>query len=550
MRGTGRSVRRIVHVGRADFLQRIRSRRLLVVLAAIAYVGYLVNVGTVEVFYQDSIDGQTYQYAGEPTAAYIGLTAGVTGASLLAFVGYYVLAGSIERDETTDVDRIVASTPVTARELLLGKWCSHVGLVAVLLGTLAVAATVNHLVHGIGGTEPFRIVIPIFLLGMPTGCFVAGITLLFQATDRLSGTLGNVAYFFAATSLLIVSAIAAGNRAPSAVPIWIRLGDTIGLLAAGDVTRDALLAVAPTYEGPAAANFGTGSFDAETVRFRWTGTAWPLWFYANRLLLILFGIGATLAATVPYERFGSGADDDGDASGLSARLERALPAIGSPSAEEPADDRDPAETTLTPVTDRSAGGFGRLVSQELRLLVRGQPWWWYGGALAIGFVGLTGSAPTAATASIAAVWPIFLWSSMGVRPLRHRTLPFIVSSRHPYGQLLAEWTAGTIVAAAFFGVALWPTVLGAGLEGAVVLLGAVVFVPSLAQALGCWTRTPRVFELTYLLLWYAGPLNDVPPLDFAGATSETVGTAVPLAFGGAGAVALAAAFADRYVRTP
>lgn len=547
MRSENPSTRRVYHVARADFLQRIRSRRLLAVLAVIAYVGYLVNVGTVEIFYQDSSNEQLYQYAGEPTSAYIGLTAGVTGTAILFLAGYYVLSGSLERDRATGVERLVGSTSTTARELLLGKWCSHVGLVVVLLGTLGTAALLNHLVHGTGSTDPLWILGPVFLLGLPIGCLVAGVTLLFQSTDLLRGTLGNVVYFFAAMMLIVAAVPAMGDRAPAEIPLWARMTDTIGLFALGDLTYDAVLEVGPGYDGPGVANFGTGSAGAEVVRFHWTGGPWPLWFYANRLGLVLLGIATALVATLPYDRFSTA--DASDSRGLIDRLGSAVPSLHLTPAEGSADGGNPDETTLTPVTDRSAGGFGRLVHQELRLLVRGQPWWWYVGALLIGFVGLTGSAPTEAIASAAAVWPIFLWSSMGVRTLRHRMTPFIVSSRQPYGQLLAEWTAGAIVTAAFLGVALWPVVLETGMGGLVVLLGGILFVPSLAQAMGFWSRTRRLFEVTFLLCWYVGPLNQVPALDFAGATGETTGTVTPLLFGTVGLLALLAAFGYRHRQT-
>ncbi|MDJ1432295.1 hypothetical protein [Halostagnicola sp. A-GB9-2] len=547
MRSGGLSTRRVYHVARADFLQRIRSRRLLVVLAVIAYVGYLVNVGTVEIFYQDSSNEQLYQYAGEPTSAYIGLTAAVTGASILFLAGYYVLSGSLERDRTTGVERLVGSTSTTDRELLLGKWFSHVGLVVVLLGTLGAAALLNHLVHGTGSTDPLWILGSVFLLGLPIGCFVAGVTLLFQSTDRLRGTVGNVVYFFGAMMLAVAAVPAVGDRAPTEIPLWARMTDTIGLFALGELTYDAVLEIESGYDGLGVANFGAGSAGAEVVRFHWTGDSWPLWFYANRFGLVLLGAGFALAATVPYDRFSSASSSSG--TGLVDRFRGVVPSLGS-AADEPNETvRRPNEATLTPVTDRSAGGFGRLLGQELRLLVRDQPWWWYAGALLIGFIGLTGSAPPEAIVSAAAVWPIFLWSSMGVRMIRHRMTPFIISSRQPYGQLLAEWTAGAIMTAAFFGVALWPVVLETGIGGIIVLLGAVVFVPSLAQAMGLWSRTRRLFELLYLLLWYVGPLNGVPALDFAGATAETAGTATPLLFGAVGVGALVAALTHRYRQT-
>ncbi|SFJ01205.1 ABC transporter permease [Natronobacterium gregoryi] len=173
-------VRRVFHVARADFYQRLRSRQVLVVLAVIASLGYLVNVGTVELFYLDSSNGETVQYTGEPTLAYIGLTAGMTGASVLLVLGYYLLAGSLERDRTHDVDRLAASTGVATRTVLVGKWVSHVGYVAVVLGTLGVAAVINHHVHGTGTTDPVWILGAVFLLGLPVGCLVAGVTLLFH----------------------------------------------------------------------------------------------------------------------------------------------------------------------------------------------------------------------------------------------------------------------------------------------------------------------------------------------------------------------------------
>ncbi|KDE60076.1 hypothetical protein EL22_11760 [Halostagnicola sp. A56] len=548
MRSGTPSTRRVYHVARADFLQRIRSRRLLTVLAVIAYLGYLVNIGTIEIFYQDSSNEQLYQYAGEPTSAYIGLTAGVTGAAILFLAGYYVLSGSLERDRETGVERLVGSTSTTARELLLGKWCSHVGLVVVLLGTLGTAALLNHLVHGTGPTDPLWILGPVFLLGLPVGCFVAGVTLLFQSTHWLRGTLGNAVYFFGAVTLMIAAVPAMGDRAPGEIPLWARMTDTIGLFALGELTYDAVLEVGPGYDGSGVANFGMGSTGAEVVRFHWTGDSWPLWFYANRLGLVLLGIAIALAASLPYDRFSTA--DVSDSRGLIDRLSSAVPSLRSTLlAGGNTDDERPAEPTLTPVTDRSAGGFGRLVHQEFRLLVRGQPWWWYVGAFLIGLVGLTGSAPTGAIVSAAAVWPIFLWSSMGVRTLRHQMTPFIVSSRQPYGQLLAEWTAGAIVTAAFLGVALWPVVFETGVSGLVVLLGGILFVPSLAQAMGFWSRTRRLFELTFLLCWYLGPLNQVPVLDFAGATGETAGTATPLLFGAVGLLAFLAAVGYRHRQT-
>ncbi|SFJ01185.1 hypothetical protein [Natronobacterium gregoryi] len=367
----------------------------------------------------------------------------------------------------------------------------------------------------------------------------------YQSTDWLDGTIGNVVYFFVAAMALAVAATT-GDYAPDEIPVWLQLTDTVGMFVSAELTAEALYSVAPEYEGLGVANFGAGSASAEIVRFHWGGDWLPLWFYVNRFGLLLLGIGFAVLATVPYERFDRSRATDGD--GIGRRLRRVLLSIRSTMSQTP-DSRNVEDASLTPVSDRTAGGMGRLVLQELRLLVRGHPWWWYAGALAICVAGLSSLAASFGVVVAAAIWPVFLWSSMGSRPTRHGVTPFIVSSKHPYGQLAAEWMAGAIVATAFFGVALWLLLLETGASGAAVLVGAVLFVPSLAQAMGCWTGTRRLFELTYLLLWYVGPLNGVPELDFAGATSETAGTTMPLLFGGIGLLALAAAFVYRYRQT-
>ncbi|MFC3958971.1 ABC transporter permease [Halovivax cerinus] len=538
------SVSHATAVARADFLQRIRSRRLLFVLAIFAFVGYQLNVGAFELLYQDTVAGEIVNYRGEPTSAYVGLTTGVTAATVLLFFGYSVLGGSIERDRTSGVDELVASTPIRDRSYLLGKWLSHVGMSAVLLATLGFAALINHVVHGSGPTNPVWILGGVVAIGVPIGCFVSGVTVLFQSSSFSRGTFGTIAYFFGAMTLL--TAVLAVGTDPSAgrPSIWLRLADSIGVFAAGEMTFAALLDVAPGYDGPPVANYGTGTSTGETVRYRWDGGAWPPWFVLNRFGFGLVGLALVLFATIPYERF-SRTGAPSQRSRFDRLTEFLAVIFGDGSVPEP-DTPDPAAVSLRPVTDRDRSGFGRLLVQELRLLLRGHPWWWYAGAGVIAVVGLNGAGTTGVTVAIAAMWPLFVWSPMGYRPIHHRIVPLVVSAPRPQRQLLAEWIAGAIVAGSFLGVVYWPTVLDSGFGGLIVLAGFVCFVPSLAQCLGSWTGTRRAFELSYLLCWYVGPLNGVPMLDFAGATGETVGTATPLAFGVVGLTLFLGAMVHRH----
>ncbi len=80
--------------------------------------------------------------------------------------------------------------------------------------------------------------------------------------------------------------------------------------------------------------------------------------------------------------------------------------------------------------------------------------------------------------------------------------------------LAAQWSAGVIVAVlAGSGVLL--RLVSSGDAAALGTWGAAaVFIPSLALMLGVVSGTSKIFEVTYVLLCYVGPLNGVAALDF------------------------------------
>jgi hypothetical protein len=160
---------------------------------------------------------------------------------------------------------------------------------------------------------------------------------------------------------------------------------------------------------------------------------------------------------------------------------------------------------------------------ELRLLFKGIRWWWF-----IVFAGLNVAALLLPTESarqylLPATWilPLALWSALGTREVRHNTGQLVFSTAHSLSrQFLLMWLAGVAVAlAAGAGVAVnlvladdWLHLLAWG-------TGAL-FIPTLALALGSWSGSNRLFEVVYMLWWYAGPINRVESLDFMGTGSQ------------------------------
>jgi len=73
----------------------------------------------------------------------------------------------------------------------------------------------------------------------------------------------------------------------------------------------------------------------------------------------------------------------------------------------------------------------------------------------------------------------------------------------------------------------------------------VLFIPSLALALGVWSGRSKAFEALYTVWWYVGPLHHVPGVDFAGTTAASSSSAAYLLVAGA---LLMAAYMGRRAR--
>jgi len=203
----------------------------------------------------------------------------------------------------------------------------------------------------------------------------------------------------------------------------------------------------------------------------------------------------------------------------------------------------------------AAGGrsrLGGLIAAELRIMLKGLSRWWLLVVLALTvlslFVPLAGVKQF--VVPIALVWPVLRWSPMGTREREHRTDALLFSAPRPVTRLLvAQWLAGAALALLVSAGALvrFAAVGAAGGEWGsfAALIVAVAFVPSLALAFGTWSGSGKLFEVLYLILWYMGPMNRIPALDFVGVTQPGSGAAPVVSFLLATAVLAALAVAGR-----
>jgi ABC-type transport system involved in multi-copper enzyme maturation permease subunit len=131
----------LYHLALADFFERARRYSFLLVLAAVIYMGVLVNNGTM---FLGLIPGDLtpVNYRGVFNSAWIGTMTVLVTNSFLALFGFYLVSDCIARDARTGVGQIIATTPVSRGAYLLGKWLSNFAVLAVLEVILAAAALI------------------------------------------------------------------------------------------------------------------------------------------------------------------------------------------------------------------------------------------------------------------------------------------------------------------------------------------------------------------------------------------------------------------------
>lgn len=498
---TGRSV---LAIARADFLERVRRYSFLVTLMAAVYLGYAAATGKIVVALGN--------YRGVYTSGWIGVMVALVTTTFASWIGFYIVKNVVDRDRQTGVGEILAATPLSKTAYTLGKVISNFLVLAAIVLVLALAAIVMMLfVREDPHVDLWALFSPFLLIALPALALTAAMAILFEMIPFLRTAFGNVLWFFV-WSFGIALPIATKAR-------WL---DPAGIETVGRSMTEAARRVIPGYTEGFSLTIG-GRQVVLAPSLRWPGVHWTLTQILLRLAWVVVALAVAVLAAAFFDRFDP------------ARRRRfALPARSNRSTA----DAQPVRlqsATPTHVTSLSpvlrSGGFARLVVAELRLGLKGLPWWWYVVALGLLIAQFASSldasrGPVLATAWI---WPLTVWSAMGTRESRYGTGALLFSSaRIVPRQLLAAFLAGVVVAVVIGAGAAVRLLFAGALTGLLAWFAGVLFIPALALCLGVWTRTTKAFEGLMAALWYVGPLNHVPGFDYTGSADgpETLRYAV------------------------
>lgn len=499
-----KTARVIYHLARADFLERVRRYSFLIMLGAAVFLGYQVAAGNVTM--------RLDVYRGVFNSAWVGSMMALLSSFFLGWFGFYLVKGSVARDRETGVGQIMATTPLTRPLYMAGKWTSNFSVLFAMNLVLAIAGIgIQFLAGESMQLDLAAMFAPFLFIALPMMALVAAVAVLFESIGFLSGGFGNVVYFF-----MFVMIFPLMDNLIKTNPAIEPLG--LGLIQQS--TQVAAKAAFPEYNGgfvlgdPAVAE-GLGiDLDPASYVFQWDGVGWTPDIILKRLIFFGIAIVLTLIASIFFDRFDP-----------SRRKPLRIKNTASNSPEPASALQTSAPAVSLTSLNRAANRFSffNVLIAELKLLVKGQRWWWYAGAAGLIVASLANPIDSVRqiVLPIAWAWHILLLSPIGNREARDNVQQLAFSSAAPlWRQLPAQWLAGFLVTFLMGSGAALNFIINGDTVGLFALLSGALFIPSLALALGVWSETSKPFEIVYLTLWYLGPMNNVPNLDFIGARSN------------------------------
>lgn len=510
------TLRRIFAILLADLRERTRTQRFWIVLGLVGVATWYCFPAIDSRQLAVSVDGARGRYS----SAWVGMTLGMFYSTLLGWLGFYLVRGTVLRDFDTRVWQLLVAAPMTRAGYLIAKWASHM---AVFCCVIVVGLLVGVLAQLVRGEERafdlIELVKPVLILTLPALSLTAFFAILFDMVPVLRRTAGNVLYMFV-WLLLFAGLSARFDQGANAAKTQF-ISDPAGFtLASHSFARQLANEVPKIDFKDVSVTVGVGELGS--IRKSPRLFAWRMWHLEasvlpGRLLWLLLGLAAS-AALAPF-------------------LDRAAARTGAAPVTDNAGRRLRwLDRALRPIEH---GALGTLVAAELRLALRHRSLLWWGVMLIASIVQLAAPLQNAAIAGVVALMlGIDVHARALLREAETRTggLVFTASgaSRHVSLARLCSTVLLSLFAVAPLLLRCTSTNAGIGLS----LLLVAATIPALGLAASALFRSPRPYELTMALLAYGG-LQGAGPLAL-----NALSTAMMASIGATLAVSLILLFAN------
>lgn len=488
-----------------DLIRQMRSYPFLIVIGLTIFLGYACVPAAssgYEVFYIGGVRG-------EYNSNWLGGMGAMLSSMLIWLFGFYMLRSGVSEDERLGVGQLIASSPISNFKYIFTKAFSNFIVLVTIEIVFITAFMVMQFIRGenlsfhIGGY-----LYPLVYIVLPSFILLAALAVFFDVCPGLKGVVGNIVFFFLWTFLGII-AIENPNS------YW----DVFGLHIVGsDMLHDAMNTYEFLRESEEGGSFGYYPVDGNIQTFQWDGVNWSYDILLLRFIWIVAAIVCIVLTSLLFNRFHK-------SSGKDSLLAKA------PRARSVRETNENKSFILTAIVKRNRVNMIRLIKAELLLMLKGLTIWWY--IIAIGLILFGMLCPLSISRSwlpIIMIWPIAIWSQMITKETLYRTDQLILSSCSPLYKFFATWIAGIVVSLIISSGVIVQFISSGEMLLLVAWLSSIVFIPTLALALGIWSGSRKLFEVVYILWWYIGPVNDIPYLDFLGMKSAQPMLYISLSF--------------------
>ena len=510
-------IRVLYHIARADFFERTRRYSFLVTTGILIYLAYL-SFPPMDATYLVVGMGD---FRGIYNSAWIGSSIALLCNTMLSLIGFYLVNNSIKRDYETGVGQIIATTQLSKWAYLIGKMLSNLVFLMSMVAIVVLAGIGMQLFRGESTSiRLWEFISPLLLTTLPIMAIVSSVAIFFEAIKWLRGGFGNVLYYALLMAVMMATLGFESNQVERDTAL-----DPFGLTIIVGSMQKTLYHEYPEYQGGFA--IGGSPVEDHVRTFDWEGVEWTPEIILWRMMWILFAFIVTSIVTLFFKRFDLSYKSGKRKFKFNTGLAESIPELST---------TNNGHVILTPIAKLQSSNLSTLtttVLAELKIMLKGLHKLWY--VVALVLIILSMALPLEVVREfivpVAWVWPLLIWSKMGNKEIKFRTNQYVFASPNPViGQLPAVWLAGFIVAV-ITGIG-WPLrMLFAGeLQFILPWLVGAAFIPTLALTLGVWSGSSKLFEVVYFMLWYIGPMNRVPYLDFIGTTGQRIQLQIPIYF--------------------
>lgn len=516
--GKGRILNRlyqIYYIGKSDFIDRIRSKNILMITLLMVYISYLFfPENNSSLYYTLNYFYNGFFYRGIYNSTWLGWVYTIAFISVVSLIGFYFVRNSIMREKKLLIGEITASTEVKSWIFIFGKAFGNLMFLLLQMFVVILITIIMQFVRGESYfLNPIKLLTPFLILAVPTCFIIAVMAIIFDTVPFLTGTFGNIAYFFMWAGIIVASM---QERAYS-------LSDVFGMNTAGRIVLEQLKCRFKEFKNMDSFNLGVSEAlhgNVKTFVMDKVNISASVLF--GRSFWILIGILLLFLVAVFFKRTSL---IKGKSAGRAKDTKKN---------EKSKNYNHQNRVVLSPIFEnKTYSNNFFIIESKFKIMLALPNLWWYGIVIMCSVGVIFAQGDNLYKLLIPAIWilPIFIWSKLGTIERNFHMEDYLLTYKnYRNAELLNSITAGIIFTIIINISVIIKFLMLRNLIGVLYVLMAVFFVNALGMFIGSAFASSTAFEMIYIILWYVGVLNSLPSLNFIGLAKNGACTYIPVVF--------------------